>query len=112
MRCLKMDDKWVNLVLSGKKVWEIRTRGTNIRERIALGNTKTKCCAGYVTIVDSVEITVAELLKYNDKHQANDFLKQYAKNSDSLFAWFLKDIEIELNPKPYTYSTGAWCKTS
>jgi len=112
MRCLKMNDKWVNLVLSGKKTWEIRTQNTNIRERIALGNTKTKCYVGYATLSDSVEMTVAELLKYNDKHQANDFLKQYAKNRETLFAWILKDVVVEPNPKAYSYSTGSWCRTS
>jgi hypothetical protein len=107
-----MDDKWVNLILSGKKTWEIRTRNTNIRERIALGNTKTKCSVGYATLVDSVEMTIAEILKYNDKHQANDFLTQYAKNRETLFAWILKHVEIEITPKRYTFSTGSWCKTS
>jgi hypothetical protein len=111
MRCLKIDDDWVNSILSGKKTWEIRTRNTNIRERIALGNTKTKCYVGYATIVDSVEMTVAEMSKHNDMHQANDFLRQYAKNRETLFAWILKDIENEPNPKLYTFSTGSWCKT-
>jgi mRNA degradation ribonuclease J1/J2 len=40
MRCLKINDKWVALILSGNKTWEIRTRNILIRERIALGNIK------------------------------------------------------------------------
>jgi hypothetical protein len=111
MRCLKIDDKWVNLILSRKKTWEIRTQNTKIRERIALGNTKTKCYVGYATLSDSIEMRVIELFKHNEKHRANDFLKQYAKNRKTLFAWVLKDVETESNPKLYTYSTGSWCKT-
>jgi hypothetical protein len=107
-----MKDEYVNLVLSGKKIWEIRKRNTNIRERIALGNTKTKCYVGYATLADSVEMTVAELLTYNGKHHANDFLKRYAKGRETLFRWVLKDVTVEPNPKPYTYSTGSWSKTS
>jgi len=40
MRCLKINDKWVNLILAGSKTWEVRHRNTKIREKIALGNKK------------------------------------------------------------------------
>lgn len=110
MRCLKIDDKWVNLILSGTMTWEIRRRNTLIRERIALGNTKTKRYVGYAIIVDSKEMNIEELKEHNDKHQANDFLEKYAKGRKTLFAWFLEDIEAEAKPKPYSHSTGSWCK--
>jgi predicted transcriptional regulator len=110
MRCLKIDDKWVNLILNGSKTWEIRRRNTLIRERIALGNTKTKRVVGYATIVDSFEMTVEELKKYNDKHQANDFLDKYFDGRKILFAWVLEDIKVETKPKSYSHSTGSWCK--
>jgi hypothetical protein len=109
VRCLKIEDKWVNMILSGNKIWEIRRRNTLIRERIALGNTKTKRVVGYARIVDSVEITVEELKKHNDKHQTKDFLVKYAEERKTLFAWFLEDVEVEAKPKPYSYSTGSWC---
>jgi len=116
-RCLKIDDKWVNLILSGSKSWEIRRTNTKIRERIALGNTKTKCYVGYATLIDSVEKTIEELKKHNDKHQANDYIDKYAKGRKgqkerkTLFAWVLDDIEVEAKPKPYSHSTGSWSKT-
>lgn len=78
-RCLKIDDKWVNLILSGIKTWEIKRTNTKIRERIALGNTRTMCYVGYATLSDSIEMSIAELKKYHDKHQANDFIDEYAK---------------------------------
>lgn len=110
MRCLKINEMWVNFILSGNKTWEIRHRNTKIRERIALGNTKSKRVVGYATIVDSVEMTIEELKKHNDKHQANDFLDNYAKKRKTLFAWFLKDVEVEAVPKRYSRSTGSWCR--
>ena len=111
MRCLKIDDKWVNLILCGKKTWEIRRTNTRIRERIALGNKKTECYVGYASIVNSAEMTVKKLLQHNDKHQANNFIEQYAKGRKTLFAWVLKNVEGEPNPKHYSHSTGSWCKT-
>jgi hypothetical protein len=110
IRCLKIKDEWINLILNGKKTWEIRTQNTLIRERIGLGNTKTKLVAGYVTIVDSIEMPIEQLKKYNDKHQANDFLDSYAKKSKTLWAWKLTNIEVEPKSIPYSYSTGSWCK--
>ena len=100
MKCLKIDDEWLKLVLSGKKTWEIRRTNTNFRGRIALGNTETKKIEGYATIMDSIEMTVQELKEHGDKHQANDFLDGYANGRKTLFAWVLKDIKIESNPKP------------
>jgi hypothetical protein len=111
MRCLKIDDKWVSLIINGDKTWEIRRRNTKIRERIGLGNTKTKQVVGYATIVDSVEMTVEELKKQNDKHQANDFLDKYARGKQTLFAWVLKEVVLEPRPKFYSYSMGSWCKS-
>ena len=112
LRCLKLDDEWVNLILEGKKVWEIRTKDTKIRERIGLCNIKTKRVVGYATLTDSVKMSVAELLKHNDKHQANDFLKEYGKNREFLYAWVLKDVEKEPNPKFYAPSRGSWSRAT
>jgi predicted transcriptional regulator len=110
MRCLKIDDKWVNLILNGRKTWEIRRTNTTIREQIALGNKEKKRVVGYAKIVDSMERTVEDLKKHNDKHQANDFIDMYANGKETLFAWVLEEIEVEPNPRPYSYSTGSWCK--
>jgi len=110
MKCLKIKDKWIELILSGQKTWEIRRTNTNIRGRIALGNTKTKQVEGYADLIDSFEMTVKELKKHNDKHRANEFPEGYAKETKTLFVWVLKDVEKELEPYPYSFSTGSWCK--
>jgi predicted transcriptional regulator len=110
IRCLKIDEKWVNLILTGRKSWELRRRNTKIREQIALGNKEIKRVVGYAKIVDSVEKTLEDLKKHNDKHQANDFIDTYANGRETLFAWVLEDIKVESNPTPYSYSAGSWCK--
>lgn len=111
MKCLKIDDKWLKLIFTGKKTWEIRRTNTNARERIALGNTKTKNYEGYATIRDYIEFSIEELKKFGDKHQTNEFIDKYADKRKTLFAWVLSDVAFEPNPKPYSYSTGSWCKT-
>ncbi len=108
---LKDRHKWLRLILAGKKIWEIRRTQTNFRGRIALGNTKSKKFEGYATIIDCREYTVTDLKKFGDKHQANEFIDKYADKRETLFAWVLMDNAIEPKPKPYSYSTGSWCKT-
>ena len=110
MKCLKIDDKWLQLILSGEKTWEIRRTQTNFRGRIALGNTKSKNYEGYANITDCKELSVKDLKKFGDKHQANEFLDGYAGERETLFAWVLEDIKVESNPTPYSYSAGSWCK--
>ena len=110
MRCLKIQDRWICLILDRRKTWEIRRTNTRARERIGLGNTTTKRCVGYARIGDSIEMTVEDLKAYNNKHQANDFLEEYANGRKTLFAWVLEDIVVEPRPKLYSYSTGCWCK--
>ena len=111
MKCLKIEDKWLKLILAGKKTWEIRSTRTNFRGRIALGNTKSKKYEGYATIVGCQDYNLAELKKFGDKHQANEFIEKYAGERETLFAWVLSDVSVEPNPKLYSYSTGSWCKT-
>jgi hypothetical protein len=71
-----------------------------IRQRIALGSTKTKCCVGYAKIIDSIEMTLEELKRHKSKHQANDFLDNYARGRKTLFAWVLDDVEVEDDEDP------------
>jgi hypothetical protein len=111
MKCLKIDDKWLKLILGGKKTWEIRRTRTNFRGRIALGNTKSKNYDGYATIKDCIEFSVNDLKKFGDKHQATQFIDGYAGEKETLFAWVLSDIIPELKPKPCSYSPGSWCQT-
>jgi hypothetical protein len=103
--------KWLKLILEGRKTWEIRSTCTNFRGRIALGNTKTKNYEGYATIIDCREYSVKGLKRFGDKHQANEFIQGYAGKRETLFAWVLSDVSVEPKPKPYSYSTGSWCKT-
>lgn len=42
MRVLAVKQPWADLIISGKKIIEIRTRKTNIREQIAIYASRTK----------------------------------------------------------------------
>ena len=99
----KLDFKWKKDL--GNKAQKYQNQGAN-----SAGKHENKVLVGYATIIDSLEMTVKELKKYNEKHQANDFLVKYAREEKTLFAWVLDDINSETKPKSYSYSTGSWCK--
>lgn len=84
---------------------------TNFGGRVALGNTKSKKYEGYAKIIECREYKVKDLEKFGDKHRANEFIDEYAGERETLFAWVLSEVSNEPNPKPYSYSTGSWCKT-
>lgn len=94
MKCLKIDDKWLRLILAGHKTWEIRRTKTNYRGRIALGNTESKKFEGYVSIRDCQEFSVKDLKKFGDKHQANEFIEKYTGNRETLFAWGFQTFRL------------------
>ena len=109
MKCLKIHDRWLRLILSKQKDVELRRTPCRIRERVALGNTKTGLVEGYATIVDSREFSIKQLKRLNHRHHANTFIDAYAVGKDSLYVWFFNDVETEPNPYPYSFSTGSWC---
>jgi len=111
LRCLKIDDRWLKLILNGQKTWEIRRTNTKIRGRIALGNTTSKKVEGYAILKDSFPMNIQTLLENNHKHRANAFITGYAGGKTKLYVWVLEDIQTESNPKPYSFSTGSWCHT-
>jgi hypothetical protein len=105
--CLLIKDKYIKLILSGKKIWEVRTQELfKIGESVALGNTKSKKIEGYATISEIRKMTVPEMKKHNDKHYANDFIDKRWKDREWLYALVLSDVKPNPKQEPYPPSHG------
>lgn len=108
MWCLLVHDKYVKLLLSQRKVWEIRTQKLfKEGEKIAIGNTKTKLVEGYAVVSDIKKMTVPEMLKYNDQHFANDFIIERWGNREALYAFVLSNVTENTFKRPYPPSHGS-----
>lgn len=116
MKCLKVKEPWASLIVNGQKIWELRRQKTFIREKIAIG-TNGKVI-GYVTLCNCWFESLDILKTFDKFHHAKDVIECYAKGKtalsyskpmDGLFVWFLIDAVKELNPYPYSFSTGSWC---
>ena len=60
---------WIDLILDGKKSWEIRGSNTKIRGRIALIESGTGEVKGYVDLTDSLKVEDDFFDSNSDKHQ-------------------------------------------
>jgi len=65
---LIIKDEWLEMILSGKKTWEIRSTSTKKRERVALALSGAPLLLGDVEIVDSVKLDAATFAAQTSKH--------------------------------------------
>lgn len=86
---------WIDLILNGKKTWEIRGANTTKRGTIALIKSGTGKIFGTVDIIGSHELQAEEFIKVTDKHcieKPESFLHMYSK----IHAWvFANPVKYE-----------------
>jgi len=107
MRNLIIHRKWLNLILSGEKTWEIRSRNTSIRGQIGLGYRKYR--HGIASLVDVKKMTLEELERDFDKHKVTPKeLEKYLHGKNYGYAYILKDVKKVDPPVPIPPSYGNW----
>ena len=111
MKCLKIDDKWLKLILAGEKTGDIRRTQTNFRGRIALGNTKIKNYEGYATIIDCKEFSVKDLKKFGEKHQANEFINGMQSKEKPCSLGCFQTFRLSRNQSLILIRQALGCKT-
>lgn len=105
-RGLIVDDPWISYLLDGSKVWEMRTRASHIRGRIALIRRGTGLIVGTIELVDSLDKQSNESMqKHSDKHRIP--LDQLEELKKWRYPWVMKEPETFVEPIPYTHPRGA-----
>lgn len=109
-RALIVRQPWVDMILSGEKVWEMRSKPTKIRGKIGLIEQGTGLIVGECDLDYS---PIIALDKYDHEtykcfHRVDDF----ALLEKWRFPWQLKSAKRYENPIPYTHPKGAvvWVK--
>ena len=109
MKNLIMHEKWLNLILSGKKIWDIRSQDTSIRGEIGLAYRHYRY--GIATLVYVKKMTLEELSQTFDKHRVpSEELEKYLHGKDYGFAYVLRDVKKLDQPIPIPISRayGKW----
>lgn len=113
MHGLMIRSPWIERILSGHKIWEIRGSRTNVRGTIALIRSGTGKIYGVCELVDVVgPLTLSEMYESATKHcglvdEMNEGLP-YPKT----YAWVLNNVRALAEPLPYKHPPGAiiWVK--
>ena len=108
-KALIIDTPWIDLILSGQKVWEMRSRVCSIRGRIGLIRKGSKQIFGFADLVDSLgPFTEHELRQRRDKHAiTEDRLPDDEWVANWNHAWVLENVEILAEPVGYNHPNGA-----
>jgi hypothetical protein len=104
VKALIIKSPWIDLILQGKKKWEIRGSNTKTRGRIALIKSGTGTILGTVDLVDSKKITMSEYLQNKHNHCIEETIEIPYIN---IHAWIFQNPVIFENPIPYKHPQGA-----
>ena len=104
MKALIIKKPWIDYILSGKKIWEIRGSNTKIRGRIALIQSGSGLVVGECDLIDSIALD-ENAYKQNKKFHCIENTNElpYKKT----YAWVLTNAIRYNEPKPYKHPNGA-----
>ena len=105
MKCLIVRQPWVDKILDGSKLWEMRSRSTTVRGRIGIIEAGTGTIVGEVTLTD-----VAEPIRDMQDAEATTCFHQ-VENISLLkkwrYPWVMAEPVRYEKPVPYQHPKGA-----
>lgn len=104
MKGLIIKEKWLNLIFSGQKTWEIRGSSTQIRGQIYLIQSGTKHIYGTAELVDCLQLDLPSYQNAKNLHCIDDCKELPYKRT---FAWVLKNAKRLEHLMPYKHPNGA-----
>jgi hypothetical protein len=107
MKGLVIKKEWLDIILSGEKNWEIRSRYTNIRGRIALIQSGSGLVVGVANLIGCAgPLSELEFNNNFSKHRvAPEVMAQF--HYKKIFAWVLDNAIRLSTPISYKHPIGA-----
>ena len=106
MKGLIIDEPWVSMIVAGKKTWEMRSRNTAVRGRIALIRKRSKTVIGVADLVGTkLKLSRPERNANVDKHQVSE--SEIGEQFKYSTAWVLERARPLRQPVPYRHPAGA-----
>ena len=106
MKGLVIDEPWIGLIVSGEKTWEMRSRNTLVRGRIALIRKGSKTVIGVADLVRTLpKLSRSELKASVGKHRVPE--SEIGKDFKHSTAWVLQRARPLREPVPYRHPAGA-----
>jgi ASCH domain len=112
LRALLIRHPWIDLILAGKKTWEIRGARTSVRGRIGLVASRSGTVIGVCDLVDCIGPLTAEQYRKNAKKAGMRPSEARLGYYRLTYAWVLEKPRRLKHPVPYQHPSGAviWVK--
>lgn len=108
MKGLVIRSPWIDLILAGAKTWEMRTRPTSIRGRIALIKAGSGAIYGTAELVECLPALTPERMRQTQNYHAiPESQIDIAMENRWTTPWVLRDIVPLDSPIPYVHPKGA-----
>ncbi len=104
MKVLLIKKPWIDYILEGKKIWEIRGSNTKIRGEIELIQSGSGLVVGKCNIVGCIPLDLELYRASKDKHCIQQVDSLPYKNT---FAWVIQDAVRYDTPRSYKHPNGA-----
>lgn len=104
MKALIIKKPWIDYILDGKKIWEIRGSNTRIRGEIELIQDGSGLVVGKCALVDCIELSLNDYQNNKNNHCIASTEKMPYKRT---FAWIIKNAQRYPTPRKYKHPTGA-----
>jgi hypothetical protein len=107
LRALLVRRPWIDMILAGKKTWEMRGARTSIRGRIGLIASRSGTVIGVCDLIDCIGPLTAEQFRKNAKKAGmlpSEATLGYYRQT---YAWVLEKPRILKQPVPYSHPSGA-----
>lgn len=106
MKGLIIKEPWIDLILDGKKKWEIRGVTTKTRGKILLIKSGTGCIWGEATLIDCFRVSIKQLQNHYPQHRIPIETVTTIKYHNPC-AWVLENPKRYDIPIPYKHPIGA-----
>lgn len=107
MNDLIIRSPWVEMILVGKKTWEIRGSNMHVRDRIALIRGGSGLIVGTCDLVHVVGPLTLRQLRENAQKAGLERSEISAKPYSKTYAWVLSNVRKLNRPRPYKHPSGA-----
>jgi hypothetical protein len=100
--------RWLDLILSGQKFWEMRSKDTKKRGPIALIEKGTGLVVGTANLVDSLApLGRDNYMSHRDKHAIPETMLEEVLAAEWTHPWVLANARRLPSPVPYVHKPGA-----
>jgi hypothetical protein len=107
-KALIIDDPWFELILNGKKTWEMRSTSASFRGWFGLIRKGTGAVWGVARLVDSLPpLSPQEMIANCDKHLIPEHMIRSGQVAKWTTPWVLSDVKPFKFPIHYKHKSGA-----